>query len=161
MEAADKADLKLRGPWLKLFSEQAEAQGVTGERLSEILGIISSQPDASPDQYLEKLAGESEEPLYSSLLSTDLSEKKVKSAGQVLSVLLAEENRAEYPEDLVYKSLASLISSADISADIIRAGSVPGKAGTGWMLPVVLVAAVAVIIMVILARRKNKKQLPE
>jgi hypothetical protein len=115
--AADLTNVKLKEKWLLAFCNESVKQGLTVNRLSEMLAITSALPGTGAEQYLSDLMEQSEEPLLSSLRSIDLQKEQIKSPKDLIRFLLT--NKDKYPEEAVSKSIANLIVAKDIPAGII------------------------------------------
>jgi WD40-like Beta Propeller Repeat/Viral/Archaeal nuclease/Tetratricopeptide repeat len=153
----DQNDIRTKGKWLQAFYSEVVKHGLTQSQISEMLVIISSLPGTKVEQYLNDLIGQSEEPIISVLKSIDLKKEGIKTPEDLINHLFT--NKERYPEEYVFKSIANLITSKDISADIIKSHFAPARKGNLWILWVLLGTGLFIIFFILLKRKKvDKKQ---
>jgi hypothetical protein len=154
----DNANPKLRGLWLKTLYDESIKHGFTPGQISEMFTAVTTLPGTKAGQLLTDLSGSSEEPLTSSLHSTDLRKEKIKSPEDLMLFLITAGDRAKYPEESVFKSVANLIISKNVPADSIKSYMPSGKKGSLWILWVVVGAAVIFFLIFFGGRRKKEKK---
>ena len=153
--ATDQANLKLRGKWLITFYNESVNRGITPQKLSEMFVIISTLPDTKTGQFQNDLINNSDEPLTSSLKSIDLKADKLKSPSDLALFLITARDRLKYPEESVFKSIANLIASRNIPAEIIKSHQ-PGKEVNRLWILWVVVGVTLVSFFIVYTRRKKK-----
>jgi hypothetical protein len=157
VNTTDQSNIKLSGKWLKAFFDESIKRGLTPSKLSDMFVIISTLPDTKTEQFMSDLIDNSEEPLISSLKSTDLRKEKIKSPEDLVFFLINSKDRVKYPEEFVFKSIAKLIASKNIPADTIKSHHPAGEANRLWILWLILGIS-AVFFFIIWNRRKNKEK---
>jgi hypothetical protein len=153
----DISNIKIKEKWLQVFYNESVKQGLTHNQMSEMLVMISSLPDTKVEQFLRDLIENSEEPLTSALKSLDLKKEKIKSPKDLILFFLMNNDKEKYPEGAVYKSIANLITTKDIPADIIASQLTTGKEGRLWILWIVIGAGL--LFFFIVSRKRKKKNL--
>ncbi len=156
----DLEKINLKGKWLNLFANEALKQGLSSNKLAELLAAISSMPGTGAKEFLNNLMKYGEEPLLSALISLDLKENKIKTPADLIMFLITGKDKSKYPEDLVYKSIAELITSNNIPDDKIAANAKEiGRKFPSWIL--FIIGGGLFIFFFLLYRRrrdKNKKK---
>jgi hypothetical protein len=156
--ATDNTNPKLSGLWLKTFYDEAIKHGFTPGQISEMFTAVTTLPGTKAGQLLTDLIGSSEEPLITSLHSTDLRKEKIKSPEDLMLFLITAGDRSKYPEEAVFKSVANLIISRNVPADSIKSYMPAQKAGSMWVLWIVVGAAIIFFLIFISGRRKKEKK---
>ncbi len=154
--ATDQTKIKLRGKWLNTFYAEAFNRGLTPEKLSDLFVTISTLPDTKTEQFIDDLMKNSEEPLVSAIKSTDINKEKINSPQDQLLFLITAKDQLKYPEESVFKSIASIIASNNIPADTIKSQQLAGEGSRLWMLWVIIGVSI-LFIFIVLMRRKNKE----
>jgi len=153
ISAVDISNIKLKSEWLQTFFRESLRKGLTHNQVSEMLFLISSQPDTDIEQFLPDLIAHSEEPLTSALKSLNLRKEKIKTPKDLISFLLTNKNKEKYPEKLVANSIADLILSKDNSAkNIIKV-----KNHKLWIIWVLFPVCI-ILYYIIFRKRKSKKK---
>ena len=150
----DISNIKLKGKWLQAFYYESDKLGLASDKLAEMLVHISSEPGTQAEQFLRDLIEQSEEPLRSALKSIDLKKENIKSPNDLILFLMKHKDK--YPEDAVFNSIAALITTKNLPADMLRSLSVPSKEhkyGVMWFL--IGIAFLFVLIAVVKRRKKN------
>jgi hypothetical protein len=155
VNTTDQAKIMLRGKWVNLFYNESVKHGLTPEKLSQLFVIISTLPDTKIEQFMGDLIENSEEPLISSLKSTDLKKEKIKTPEDLVLLLLTASDRMKYQEESVFKSIANLIVSKNISAGTIESQLPVSEVNRLWILWVIIGASI-VFFFIIFTRRKKK-----
>ena len=119
------------------------------------LAIISSYPDTQTGQYLSDLIKVSDEPLLSSLKLVDLGKEQIKSSAELIKYLLINKDKEKYPEEAVFKSIANLIISNNITPDLIASQLTTGKGHRYWILWIV--AGAGLVFFFLIFRKKKRK----
>ena len=132
--------------------------GLTPEKLSEMFVIISTTPDTGYEQFKSLLIENAEEPLSTSLKSTDINKEKLKSPTDLLVFLINSSDRLKYPEETVFKSIANLIASQNIPAVTIKSQQLTTEGNRLWILWVILGAALVLFFIIFTRRRKKEKK---
>ena len=153
---ADISNIKLAGKWLQMFINESLKLGLTHYQMADILAVISSLPDTKTEQFLSDLINQSNEPLLSSLNTLDLKKEKIKTPKDLLRFLLTKKEEVNFPEEAIYKSIANLVSTQDITDDIITAQLTPVEENRLWFLWVILGAGLIFLLFIILKRKKKK-----
>jgi hypothetical protein len=153
----DISNIKIKGKWLQTFYNESVKQGLTHNQMADMLVIISSYPGTKTKQFLSDLIEQSDEPLLSSLKSLDLKKEKIKAPKDLLLFLITNKDKVKYPEEVVYKSIANLITSKDIPADTITSQLTAGKKNWLWILWIMIGASLFFIFIIFRKRKKNKK----
>jgi tetratricopeptide (TPR) repeat protein len=157
--AADKADLKKRGKWMEKLCSESMQQGLTPQKLSVMLAVISSMPDTQAEKYLNDLAGKSEEPLFSALRALDLKKENIKAPENLLNLLVTTTDRVRFPGEAVWKSVSNLIVAANIPADTIKERLTARHGNFSWILwPAIGIILILIFIFWSGKRRKEKKE---
>lgn len=152
----DLRKINTRGEWLKRFGDESMQQGLTHKDLADLLATIAAKPGSDVSELLSDLAGFAEEPLRSSLKSVDLKKQKIDTPEDLIMYLLTNKDKIGFPEDLVYKAIADLIVSNNISEDQIADRIKSGGKGFPWWL--LIVAGILVFFFIIGRRKKDKKK---
>jgi hypothetical protein len=155
VNGTDQAKIKSGGKWLNTFYKESISRGLTPEKLSGMFVIISTLPDTKAGQLLDDLISFAEEPLKSSLKSTDLKKEKIKSPEDLMLFLLTSADRLKYPEESVFKNVADLIASKDIPADTIKSHRPVSEGSRLWILWVIV--GVSIVFFFILYKRTINK----
>ena len=150
--AVDISNIKLKEKWLQAFYNESVKLGLTNIQISDILVHVSSSPDTQVEQFLRDLIEHSGEPLKSALKAIDLKKEKIKSPNDLILFLMNHKDR--YPEEAVSRSLADLIASKNIPANILSQ-PVSAKGHNGWFLWFTVGLSFLLIIIVIMKRRKK------
>jgi len=157
---ADLSNIKTKEIWLKTFYNESVKQGLTHNKMSELLVAISSMPDITVEQFLNDLINQAEEPLLSSLKALDLKKEKIKSPSDLVIYLLTNKDKSSYPEDLVYKAIANLIIAKDLSAETIKSHiNPPVKSSKLWI--VLLLSGTGLLILLFFIWKRRKKESKE
>jgi len=156
--STDQTNIKLKGKWLKSVYDESIKQGLTSDQLSEMFVIISTMPDTKTEHFLGSLIENSEEPLISSLKSIDISMEKIKSPQDLIIFLLTAKDRLKYPEESVFNSIANLIVSENIPADLIRSKLQVSEVNRLWILWVIIGASVICFFIIFMRRKKKEKK---
>lgn len=157
LAAVDMSNIKIKDKWLKAFYSESIKQGLTHSQMSEILVIISSMPDTKVDQFLLDIIAHAEEPLLSALKSLDLKKEKITTPAELLLFLLNNSDKVKYPEDLIYKAIANLITDKDIPVETIKDQLKPADNNMLWLLWALLGSGLIFLFFVIWKRRNKKK----
>jgi len=156
---ADLSNIKTKEIWLKAFYNESVKQGLTNNKLSELLVAISSMPGITAEQFLNDLIMQAEEPLLSSLKALDLKKEKIKTPSDLVIYLLTNKDKIKYPEDLVYKAIANLIIAKDIPAEIIKSRfGPPAKTSKLWIVLLLSGAGLFLLLFFIWKRRKRENK---
>lgn len=155
---ADLGKIKIKGDWLKAFANEALKQGISRNELAELLAAICRLPGTDAAQFLSDLINVADDPLLSSLKSLDLRKEKIKTPEELILFLLTDTDKAKYPEDLIYKAIAELITSKNIPAELIAEQSGSGQKGEfpWWWL--VIAGGALMLITLLIRRRKNRNE---
>jgi hypothetical protein len=156
--ATDLEKIKTRGNWLKSFYDQAITRGLTDEKLSRMLSVISALPDTKAGEFQAELADYSEEPLMSSLKSTDLSKEKLRSPEDLILFLITANDQVKYPEESVFKSIATLIASKNITPETIKSRLPFREAGRLWIVWVIIGISLLFFFIMLTKRKKKEKE---
>ena len=151
----DQSNIKLKEKWLQSFYNEAVKQGLTLNKMANMLAIISSYPDTQTGQYLSDLIKVSDEPLLSSLKLVDLGKEQIKSSAELIKYLLINKDKEKYPEEAVFKSIANLIISNNITPDLIASQLTTGKGHRYWILWIV--AGAGLVFFFLIFRKKKRK----
>jgi len=153
----DLEKINLKGSWLNAFGNESLKQGLSPNKLAELLSAISSMPGTKAKEFLSEMMKFAEEPLLSSLLSLDLEENKIKTPADLIMFLLSNKDKVKYPEDLIYKAIADLITANNIPEDKIaeNARAVERKFPS-WIL--FLIGGGLFIFFILLYRRRKEKK---
>jgi hypothetical protein len=146
------------GKWLQSFYNESKKVGLTENKLTAMLVMISSFPDTRIDQYLSDLTAQAGEPLLSSLRSFDAAANKITSPGELLLFLINNTDRTKYPEESVYSSIAKLIIAKNIPADAIAQQLISGQKSWMWIVWLILGMGLFMIFFIIWKRRKDKEK---
>lgn len=158
LATVDLSNIKIKEKWLKAFYNESIKQGLTHSQMSEILVAISSMPDTKVEQFLLDLIGQAEEPLLSALKALDLKKEKIKSPAELLLFLLNNSDKVKYPEDLIYKAIANLITEKDIPAETIKNRLIPESKNMLWLLWILIGAGLGFLFFIIWKRRKKENK---
>jgi hypothetical protein len=153
----DKTNIRVRSNWLKSFYEESVRKVLTPQELSQMFVIISTLPDTRTEQFLNDLIVNSEEPLTSSLKSTDLKKDNIKSPDDLVLLIITSRDKMKYPEESVFKSIANLIVSKNIPAETIKSHVPAHKGNILWILLIIIGAAI-IFFFVTSWRRRNKEK---
>lgn len=154
--AVDTRNIKLAGKWLLAFYNESINQGLTKNKMSEILAVISSYKDTKVEQFLNDLIANSDEPFQSSLKSIDLKKEKIKSPEDLISYLIMNEDL--YPLEALSKAMANLISSEDIPEETIKSHFAPAEKTNLWFLWIILGTGLFLFFIILLRRKKKKTE---
>jgi hypothetical protein len=155
----DRKNIRSTEKWLQSFYGESINLGLSHRKMTDMLSAISSMPGTRVEQYLLELAGQSGEPLLSSLKSLDLKEEKITSPGDLLRYLITNKDKGKYPEEAVYRAIANLILSKDIPAETIISQSTAGQwylKGISWMI--LLGAGLCFIFFFFIFRKRKKNK---
>jgi hypothetical protein len=156
--ATDLKKINLRGKWLNSIFSECVNHGLTPEKLSEMFVMISTLPDTKYEQFKAYLIENSEEPLSSSMKSTDLTREKIKSPEDLLFYLITAKDQLKYPEESVFKSIASIIASKNIPAGTIKSQQVSGEGNRLWIIWIIIGASIAFFFIIFTRRKKKEKK---
>jgi hypothetical protein len=156
LATVDMSNIKIKEKWLKAFYYEAVKQGLTHSRMSEILVAISTMPGTKVEQFLSDLIGQAEEPLLSALKSIDLKKEKIKSPAELLLFLLNNSDKVKYPEDLIYKAIANLITDKDIPVETIKNQLKPESRNMQWIIWLLVAAGLGSLFFLFWKRRKKE-----
>ncbi|MGE5419089.1 MAG: tetratricopeptide repeat protein [Chloroflexota bacterium] len=148
--------IKVKGMWLRAFSNEALKQGLSRNELAELLSRISKLPGTTASQFLSDLLSVAEEPLLSLLKELDLKKENIRTPEQLVLFLLT--NSDKYPEDQVYKAIADLISKNNISSDQISEQVKGGTKKSPYWFLFVIGGGLLIIFIILFRRRKEKKK---
>jgi hypothetical protein len=154
----DVSNIKMKEKWLKAFYSESLKQGLTHSRIAEILVVISSMPGTDTEQFLLDLIEQAEEPLLSALKGLDLKKEKISTPAELLLFLLNNEDKVKYPEDLIYKAIADMITEKDIPLESLRTQVKPAGKGIHWLVWLLLGTGIVFIFFIIWKRRKKEKK---
>ncbi|HEX2976134.1 MAG TPA: hypothetical protein VHO68_09360, partial [Bacteroidales bacterium] len=138
----------------KSFYNEAKKQGLTPDQLSDLLSSISELPGTTAQELLDDLKELADDPLLSSLKSSNLRQEGIRSAAGVYKWLLNNRDKNKYPEDQIFKAASELIVANDVPADKIIPHESKGRMVLAWIIPVIVAAGL--ILFFILFRRKKK-----
>ena len=155
--SADQSGSKVKERWLHSFYNEALHTGLTPEQLSKMFEAISSLPGTQTEQYLRDLAALSEEPLTTSLGAIDLRKEKITSPEKLLRFIIENSDKVKYPEDAVFKSIANLILSKNLSPDMLSS-LFKGSWGTKIIASIAIIGIGFVLFLIILFLRRRKKK---
>ncbi len=151
-----KSNIRLRGEWLHAFGDEALKRNISYNKLADLLAAISSIPGSDATEFLSNLIIIADEPLLSALKSLDLNKEKIRTPGELILFLLTNPDKIKYPEDLIYKALAEIIASRNLSEDQIAQQSQQAGKKTSWWLLIVIGGAL-ILILVLWSGRKSKQ----
>ena len=149
----DISNIRLKEKWLQAFYYESGKLGLASDKLAELLVQLSSAPGTQAEQFLRNLIELSEEPLRTALKALDLKKENIKSSNDLILFLM--KNKDKYPEDAVSKSIAALITSKNLPADMpgsLSQSSGRNKFGVVWFL-----IGIAFLFILIAAVRRRKK----
>jgi hypothetical protein len=151
----DTRNIKVKGKWLQSFYAEVVKQGLSPTQMADLLAAIAELPGTTAQELLDDLIEHAEEPLLSALRAIDLKKEKIRTSADLISWLLANEDKVKYPEDLIFKAISNLITSNDIPADKIVAQEGKGKMVLGWIIPVLLLAGLLLFLLLFRRRKKD------
>jgi hypothetical protein len=157
ISAADLNHIKLREIWLRTFSNEALKTGLTHNQLADMLISIGLIPGTDTEEFLQKLIANSEDPLLSALKSIDLKKEKIKTPRDLLLFLITNKDKLKYPEDQVYKAVANIIVSKDLSGDLNMNTKTVGR-NISWLLWILLSGVLVFVLFIFLKKRKEKEK---
>jgi len=120
--------------------------------------IISTMPDTRYEQFITSLIENSEEPLVTSIKSTDINKEKLKSPKDMLVYLITSKDQLKYPEESVFKAIAKLIAKENIPAGTIKSQQIASEGNRLWILWVIIGAAIALFFIIFTRRKKKEKK---
>ena len=157
--AVDLRNIKIKEQWLREFRNETIRRGLTTNQFAELMRAISALPDTDVEQFLNDLIDHAEEPLRSYLKTIDLKKEKIRTPKDLLLFLLSEENKGKFPEDALFKAIASLITSKDLPAETIRENlEAKDEKGRLWILWIVAGASLFFFIFYYKSREKKRKR---
>ncbi|HLN56202.1 MAG TPA: tetratricopeptide repeat protein [Bacteroidales bacterium] len=148
--------IKMKGMWLRAFSNEALKQGLSRNELAELLARISKLPGTNAGEFLSDLLTVAEEPLLSLLKELDLRKENIRTPEQLVLFLLT--NSEKYPEELVYKAIAELISKNNIPAGQIAEQVSGGTKKFPYWLLFVVGGGLLIFFILLFRRRKEKNK---
>jgi hypothetical protein len=152
----DQNNIKTKDKWLQAFYDEALKHGLTADKVSEMLVMISSAPGTKVDQYLNDLIVHATEPFASLLKSIDLNKEGIKTPVELITYLL--KNKEKYPEADVAGSIANLISAKDISAQNINGHLATSSKGYLWILWVLLAVGILGFFLILWRKKRNTRK---
>jgi hypothetical protein len=155
--AADLKNIKLREKWIQVFSNESLKLGLTHNQLADLLIAIGLMNGTDPEQLLQKLIANSEEPLLSALKSIDLKKENIKTPRDLMLFLITNKDKQKYPEELIYKAIANIIMSKDLPADLNR-NIKTGQRNLSWLLWVLLAGGLGFIFYLFWKKSKKKEK---
>ena len=155
---ADLKNIKSKGKWLQAFMKESINQGLTHNKLAELLVAISSMPETTAQQFLDLLIEYSEEPLTSALKELDLKKEKIKTSKDLILYLLTSKDKDKYNEDAVYEAIAGIVISKDIPEDYIRLTQDGKGKEKGWILWLLLGAGLFFFLIIYRRKKKTEKK---
>jgi hypothetical protein len=155
--AVDTKHIKLRGKWIQDFANESLKLGLTHNQLADMLIAIGLMPGTDTEQFLQKLIANSEEPLLSSLKSIDLKKENIKTPRDLLVYLITNKDKLKYPEELVYKAIADIIISKDLTSDLNK-NLQTGHKNMSWLIWILLAGGLVFIFFIFWKKNKEKEK---
>jgi hypothetical protein len=156
--AVDLCNIKVKEKWLEIFYKELIKHGLTENKMSEILALLSTSPDTNVKQLLQYLIEHSEEPLTSALKSLNLRKEKIKSPEDLILFLLLNKDKGKYPEEAVSKIIANMITANDLTSRIVPVHPKIVKSHVLWVIWLIIGAGCFYFLFIIFSKRKKKKE---
>jgi len=156
--AVDLSNIKVKEKWLEIFYKELVRHGLTENKMSEILVLLSSSPDTNVEQLLQYLIEHSEEPLTSALKSLNLKKEKIKTPEDLILFLLLNKDKVKFPEEAVSRSIANLITANDLTTHLVTKQPATGKAHGIWFIWFIIGAGLLYFLFIIFRNRNKNKE---
>ncbi len=154
----DEKSIKKAGKWLQSFYNESVGQNMTVNQLANMLAAITAMPGTKANIFTSKFAGYSLEPLASWLNSINLKKGNIKSPSDLILFVLNNKTGENIPDDILFTSLAKMIASENIPADIIRSQSAAAGGNKFWILWILPGAGLILLFFIITKKRRKEKK---
>jgi tetratricopeptide (TPR) repeat protein len=157
VSTTDEKSIRKAGKWLKSFYNESLRQKMTDVQMGQMFSVITTMPDTKVKAFARKFAGASDEPMSSWLKSLNLKDEKIKSPSDLIIFVLRNKEKGNVSDETLFYSLAKLIVSENVPADIIKSQAAPGGGNKWWILWILLGGGL-IFFFFIIKRRKDKEK---
>lgn len=155
----DEKRIKKAGEWLQSFYNESINQSLKDNQLAKMFAAISALPGTEINDFAKDLTDNSEEPLRSWINSLNLRKEGIKTPSDLVLFVIRNKNTGNVTDEILFNSLANLISNKNIPADTIKSNIVEVKGNKLWYIWLLIGAGLLLIIFFYTRKRdKNKKQ---